>query len=132
MIKKIQIHLLYIHMGYEITPLVTRWRAMISSITAAGVQIIFPTESESRSRTHIGEESTRVRCSKAYGFLIASHSIIVNPAKRYHFLQKKRFVERKTKKLLPKLWGCLVHKPNFFGCHINSLTRYREGFSDTN
>ena len=36
MVKNIQIHLLYIHMGYVIAPLVTRWRAMISSITAAG------------------------------------------------------------------------------------------------
>ena len=42
--------------------------------------------------------------SITHGFLSASHSIIMNPAKRYHFLQKKRFVERKTKKLLPKLY----------------------------
>jgi len=34
-IKKIQIHFFYICMGYEITPLVTKWKAMISSITAA-------------------------------------------------------------------------------------------------
>ena len=28
--------------------------------------------------------------------------------------------------------GLLVPKPKFFGCHINRLIRYREGFSDTN